>query len=309
MAAELLTYGDVSRVEDVVLNAVEQLTATETQIANMLGKTQARDTVHSYLVDTLATPGSLAVEMGRDFSNTAVSTPTRLTNIVEEIAKKIVVTRPQEAVEHYFGQNMTEYQTAKALKEWGNALEVDLILSNLASGVSGTTAKMSGILQAISKATNTTAHTSGTVFSATILDGLMQANWQNSNGDVATDLFVGGIMRRNIDNFTQKTNNIVNIGDATKILRTVTTYETAFGTVSIHLHRYVQTTDGSTDNATGRVLGIRPEKLKVAWLDKPTIMTDLSKNGAYTPRAIYGSCTLEVKNQDSHFHATGFLKA
>lgn len=309
MAAELLTYGDTSRVDDVVLNAVELLTATEDQIANIIGKTRARDTVHSYLVDSLATPGTLAVEMGRDFSNTAVGVPSRLTNIVEEIAKKIVITRPQEAVEHYFGQDMTNYQVSKAMKDWGNALEVDLILSTLASGVSGTTAKMSGILEAISKANNTTVHTSGTVFSATIFDGLMQDNWSNSNGDVATDIYVGGIMKRVIDGFTQKTNNLVTVGDASSIVRTVTRYETSFGTVTIHKHRYVQTTNGATDNATGRVLGIRPEKLAVAWLDMPTIMTDLAKNGAYTPRAVYGSCTLEVKNQNSNFWATGFLKS
>lgn len=309
MASELLTYGDVSRVDDVVLNAIEQLTATESQIANMIGKTTARDTVHSYLTDSLATPASMAVEMGRDFSNTSMTTPVRLTNIVEEMAKKIVVSRPQEAVEHYFGQDMTNYQLSKTLKEFGNGLEVDLILSTLVSGASGTTAKMSGILEAISKSTNTTAHTSGTVFSATILDGLMQNNWQTSNGDVATDIFVGGVLRRAIDGFTQKTNNLVNIGDVSKIVRTVSRYETAFGTVTVHKHRYVQTTNGSSDAATGRVLAIRPEKLAVAWLDKPTVLRDLAKNGAYTPVAVYGSCTLEVKNQDSHFHATGFLKA
>ncbi len=309
MTAELLTYGDTSKVDDVVLNAVELLTATESQIANMIGRTRARSTIHDYLQDTLATAATLSVEEGRDFSNATLSVPTRKTNIVEEIAKQFVVTRPQDAVEHYFGQDMTNYQLSKAMKEFGNALEVDLILSTLASGVSGTKAKMAGILQAISKANNTTVHTSGTVFSATILDGLMQDNWSNSNGDVATDLFVGGIMKRAIDNFVQKTNNLVNIGDVSRIVKVVTTYETSFGTLTVHKHRYVQTTDGSSDNATGRVLGIRPEKLKLAWLDMPTVLNDLAVSGAYTKKAVYGSCTLEVSNQNSNFWATGFLKA
>lgn len=47
------SYGDVSKKESVVLNAVEILTAKETMIFNMLGKTNAIDTVHSYLTDTL----------------------------------------------------------------------------------------------------------------------------------------------------------------------------------------------------------------------------------------------------------------
>ena len=52
-AGILLTYGDVSAKEDVVLNAIEILTAKESQIFNMLGKTNAISTVHSYLTDTL----------------------------------------------------------------------------------------------------------------------------------------------------------------------------------------------------------------------------------------------------------------
>ena len=301
----LLTYGDVSRKEDVVLNAVEILTAEENTVMRLLGKTEAIDTVHSFLVDTLATPGTLAVAMGTDPSLTALTTPTRLSNIVQEVAYAFQVSRPQEKIQHYHGQNETERQLSKGLMNWGNAAEYDLVRSTLVSGLSGTTAKMNGVIAAISKSTNTTAHTSGTVFSATILDGLMQDNWTNSNGDVATDLLVGGVMRRVIDGFTQKSNIVVNNpSSAMTIVKTVSTYETAFGTLSIHKHRYVQ----ETADATGRVLGIRPEKLKIAYLDKPMVK-DLAENGAYTKKMIYGSLTLEVNNQDSNFFASGFLKS
>lgn len=304
IANGLLTYGDVSRKEDVVLNAVEILTATENQVMNSLGKTKAIDTVHSFLVDTLQTPGSLAVAMNTDFTLSALTTPTRLTNIVQEIQKTVQVSRPQEVVQHYSGANETERQMSKALKDWGNGAEFDLVRSTLVSGLSGTTAKMNGVIAAISKSTNTTAHTSGTVFSATILDGLMTDNWTNSNGDVATDLFVGGIMKRVIDSFTQKTNVVVNAPGITNIVKTITTYETSMGTLQIRKHRYV---DISGTDATCRVLGIRPEKLKVAYLDMPFIK-DLAEGGAYTKKTIYGSLTLEVRNQDSNFFASGFLR-
>ncbi len=301
----LLTYGDVSRKEDVVLNAVELLTAEENAVLTKLGKTSAIDTVHSYLVDTLQTAGSKAVAMNIDFTLSAQTTPTRLTNLVQEVAEAIQVARPQEKVAHYFGQNMTEYQTTKALKNWGNAVEFDLVRSTLVSGLSGTTAKMNGIIAAISKSTNTTAHTSGTVFSASILDGLMTDNWTNSNGDVATDLFVGGIMRRVIDNFVQKSNVVVNTPGISTIVRTVSSYETSMGTLMVTKHRYV---DIQGTDATCRVLGVRPEKLKIAYLDKPMIK-DLAENGAYTKKAVYGSMTLEVRNQDSNFFASGFLRS
>jgi len=299
-----LSYGDVSRKEDVVLNAIEILTAQENQIFNKLGKTTAIDEVHSFLVDVLDTPGTLAYQQGADFSNAALVTPVRLTNIVEEIAKKFAVSKKQNAIEHYHGQNELERQTSKALMDWSNSAEFDLVRSTLVSGVSGTVAKMNGIIAAISKSTNTTVQTSGTVFSASILDGLMAANWTNSNGDVATDLFVGASVRQTIDTFVQKSNVVVNSPDISTIVRTVTTYATAFGTIDVAVHRYI----AQAADATGRILAVRPEKLKIAFLTKPMIMTDLAKAGAYDPRAVYGSFTLETRNQDSNFFASGYLK-
>lgn len=299
----LQTYGDSTIKTDIVLDSVEIISAREDGVFSMLGKTNAIAMVHSYPTDTLAGAGSQAVEQGQDFTYLARTTPSLLTNIVEEIAIPIRVTRPQMAVQHYHGQNELDRQLAKGLMEFSNAIEFDLVRSTLVSGVSGTVAKMSGIIQAISKSTNYTAHTSGTVLSATILDGLMQNCWTSSNGDVATDLFVGGAGKRITDNFIQKSNVVVNSPDIRGIVKTVTTYETAMGTLTIHKHRYVQ----QAGDATLRILAIRPEKLKVAFLEKPTVLTDLATSGAYTPRAVYGSATLEVRNQDSNFFAEGFL--
>lgn len=301
----LRSYGDSAAKEDVVLNAMEILTARENMIFNMLGKTSAMNTIHSYLTDTLATPGSLAVAEGGDYTATALTTPTRLTNIVQVIAKNYKVTRTQQEIQHYHGRNELERQTEKAMMEWMNSAEFDLIRSTLTSGASGTAATMSGIIEATSKSTNHTSHASGTVWSATILDGLMKDNWDNSNGDVATDIFMGSFLRNVTDGFTQKSNIVVNNpGGQTQIVRTVSTYETAFGTLRIHKHRYVQ----QSGDATGRVLAIRPEKLKVAFLRRPYIDTGLQRGGDYDNRAIVGKATVEVHNQDSHFYADGFDK-
>lgn len=306
ISGALQTYGDVSKREDVVLNAIEILTATENSVQTALGKTKAINMVHSYLVDTLATAGSLAVEQGADFTLATLSTPTRLTNIVEEIAKAILVTRPEEIVQSYSGLNELQRQMGKSLKDWGNALEFDLVRATLASGLSGTVAKFNGIINGTSLANNTTVATSGTVFSATILDALMENCWETSNGDVATDVFVSGIMRRVIDNFTQKQNVVVNApGGFENIVRTVSTFETSMGTLSIHKHRYITQT---ADTNKGRVLAIRPEKIKIAYLDMPFVK-DLAENGAYSKKAIYGSCTVEFHNQNSNFYTEGYLYA
>lgn len=285
MTFEHLTYGDVSRKDDVVLNAVEILTAKETQIFNMLGKTSAIDTIHSYLTDTLKTAAANAVAEEADYTNLQRTAPSRKTNIVQIVAIPFRVSRTQQEVEHYHGQNELQRQTSKALMEWANDAEFNLLRSTLVSGISGTAPKMSGILECISKSTNVTAQTSGTAFSATILNGLMQANWTNSNGDVATNLFVGAYLRNVVDSFTQKTNTLVSAGGVSTIVNTVSVYQTSFGTLQIHTHRYINV---SGTDATGRVLGLNPTKLKVAMLKSPYIDTGLSRAGDYDSRAVVG---------------------
>lgn len=301
----LRTYGDTSIKTDVVLNAIEILTAKETQIANMLGKTSAISTIHSYQTDTLRTAASAAVAETGDYTALVVTTPSLLTNIVEKVAIPFKVGRTTQRVQHYQGENELARQTKKAMMDWGNAFEFDLVRSTLVSGASGTVPKMSGIIEAVSKSTNHTSHNSGTVWSASILSGLVQANYDNSNGDLATDIFMGSFLRSTTDDFAQKTNVVVNnAGGQTTIVKTVTTYETAFGTVRFHTHRYIQQ---STD-ATGRVLAVRPDKLKIAYLAKPFIDMDLARSGDYDFRAVVGEATLEVHNQDSNWYADGFDK-
>lgn len=125
--AILSSYGDNSRKEDVVLNAVEILTARETMIMNMLGKTEAVNTIHAYLTDTLATAGSLATSEGGDYTMSTRTTPSRLTNIVQNIAQPFAVTRTQRKIQHYHGQDELSRQTEKALMEWANGFEFDLV--------------------------------------------------------------------------------------------------------------------------------------------------------------------------------------
>ena len=299
------TYGDVSIKEDVVLNAVEILTAKETQVMNMLPKTKAIATVHSYLTDTLRTPASLAVSEEADYAPANQTTPSRKTNINTHVVAAVKVSGLQRAVDHYHGEDELERQTRKALMDFGNAFEFDLVRSTLTSGVSGTAPKMEGIITHISKSTNTTAHTSGTTFNASHLEGLMKANWENSNGDTATDVLMSANIRNLLDAATQKSNVVVNQANGiTDIVKMTSTYTTAFGKVQVHTHRYVL----QTADATDRILGINRNKLAVAWLRMPFMDTKVARSGDYEIRAIVGDGTLECRNQDSNFFAHGFLK-
>lgn len=301
--AILRSYGDVSKRESVA-SIVEYLTAKETQIWNAIGQTKAIDVVHATLLDTLSAPGSLAVAEAEDYTNSTRTTPSRLPNVVEQIAQPISVSRTQKAISHYHGENELTRQTTKAMKEWGNGAEFDLVRSTLVSGVSGTVPKMRGLIAHISKSTNTTAQTSGTVWSASILKGLMKDNMDNSNGDTAEDIYMGSFLKDKTDDFTNKANNVVTGSNIRQIINAVDVFETGLGKVAVHYHRYVQ----QSSDANARVLGLNLSKHQKACLMEVTIDDDLARSGPYDKKAVVGSYTLATSNQDSNFFADGYDK-
>lgn len=297
----LRTFADSSRKESV-LPLVEILTAEETWFLNNLGKTRATDTIHSTLTDTLRTAASAAVSEAADYSAGARTTPSKVQNIVEKVAIPFKVSQTEQAVERYVKENELSRQTSKAIRDWALAAEFDLVRSTLTSGVSGTTPTMSGIIEAISTSDNVTSHTSSTTFSASIIRGLMKTNWDNSNGDVVSDIFMGSYLSNAMDSFTNKSYTVVNGSNETSVVHSVDLYETGLGKVRKHTHRYVyQSGDG-----TGRVLGVRPEKLKIAYLIQPFVDKDLARSGPYDFYAVTGDLTLEVRNKKSNFFADGF---
>lgn len=295
------SYGDVSRVDDV-LGLIEYLTAKESSIFNMLPKGSAKDTIHNTLTDTYRTAASAAVAEDTDYTSVTRTSPSRVTNVIQNVAIPFQVTRTQQLVDHYHGENELARQTAKAMVDWHNAVEYDIVHSTLTSGQSGATPKMSGILEGISKSTNYTAHNSGTVWSASVLKGLQAECWNNSNGDVATDLFLGKVMKDKTDDFTNKSTNVVTGTNVKEIVLAVDVFETGFGKLRVHAHRYVQL----SSDATSRVLALNPDKLGIAFLERPRIDTGLARSGDYDMRAVVGKLTLEFKNKDSNYHATGF---
>ena len=122
---------------------------------------------------------------------------------------------------------------------------------------------------------------------------------------MATDLFMGSFLRDKTNDFTGNRSMQINIDATSKtLIDAVDKYQTSFGVLNIHVHRYVQQ---STD-ATARVLAINREKLKIAYLERPRIDTGLARSGDYDQLSVVGKMTLEVRNQDSHWFSSGFDK-
>ena len=301
----LRSYGDVN-IRESVRPLIEILTAQEDSIQNALRKTKAIQGTHSTLLDTLDTAADAAMGEAEDYTTGAHTTPVRLSNVVQTTAKTIQVSRFQQTAAHFTGENELERQTKKRMIDWHNSVEFSLVRNTLVSGVSGTAPKAEGLIAHISKSTNTTAQTSGTVWSASILKGLMKANWDNSNGDVATDLYMGSILKNNTDDFVNKSTNVVTGVNTREIVTSVDVFETGLGKVRVHAHRYV---DISGTDATCRVLGLNLDKHAIAYLYEPFVDKEIARSGPYDKYAVVGAWTLETRNQDSNFFASGYLMA
>ena len=298
--AILRSFGDASAREDV-LGLIENLTATENTFLNGLGKTQAIATVHSTLTDTLRTAQSRAVAEGADATLLANWTPSRVTNVVESIAIPFGVTGIQDAIDHFQGQTESVRQTRKALTDWGNAAEFDIVRGTLVSGASGTAATMKGVISWIT--TNSTTQTSGTQFNATQLQNILADVYDKGNGEQITDIFVGSLMKRRISSFTAGATKFL-MAKEKEVVDSVDVYESDFGRLRVHLHRYVQ----QSGDATGRVLGVNMDKWKLAYLRRPYIQ-DLAISGDYVKKQVIGDLTVEARNQAINFFMDGFLKA
>ena len=295
---------DATRKEDGVLGLIELLSPVENYAFNTFRRTVARDMVHFWHDDTLNAVATRAAEEGADYTYVARTTPNRRQNLVQGIVWPFRVTFEAIAIETWVGQNQLAYQTAKNMKDFANSVEYDLWRSTLVSAVDGTAAKLSGIIQIASDGGNHTSHDSGTVLNASHIRGLMRENYDNGNGEMATDLFVSSFSRALIDSFITKTNVILNASDVTKITERVSVFETSFGTLRLITHRYMEI---STD-ATGRLMALRPEKFAIAYLESPFIQENLSVAGGYVPRALRTSLTLECSNKLVNWFADGFDK-
>lgn len=283
---------------------VEQLSPAEDTLFRTLGKTKATNTVHQWLVDTLAATAT-ASEEAHQFSGTALNNPARSTNICELITLDFGVSDTQRAVDHYGFADRFAYEQEKALKSWRNKAESDILRSSLVSGASGYNPQMIGIINCIS--TNTTAFASGTVFNQSLLDMLLAAGWDNGNGEAVTDVYVGSKMKQRISGFSGRTGTYATIPlEQETLITTTSRYISDFGDLTVHLHRYMQKDYASSADATGRVLGIAASKFNIAYLIPPKVET-YGKRGTTTDASVVGQLTVESLNERTSFYASGFL--
>ena len=290
--AQVFSYDSNARRESL-LDIITNISPIENYLLSNLAKSKSSNTQHEWVTDTLKTPATNAQVEGSDASFANRTNPTRVTNWTQIVRVDFQVSDSERARNYPQFADRYRYEMSKAMKEWGNDAEFNLVRASQATGLgSGTARQMVGIKGAIT--TLTTTH-SGVSLSELHLNNYLQNAW-NQGGKVDT-ILVGPTLKRRISGFTANGTKQFQQEDK-KLVNVVDVYISDFGPVEVILHRFVTLTSDTNQD----IIGIQKDKFRVAYFREPEHVS-LAKTGSSTKGMIEGELTLEYLAENSSFKA------
>lgn len=290
------TYDDRAIREDL-LDLITNIDPEEDQLYVGLAKHKATQPYHQWLTDTLSPVALVAKVEGFDPSFAARTNPTRSANYTQIISAEFQITDSERNSNTAGFKDRYTYEMEKAMLEWRRNAEFSIMRSSLISGTGSAARQLAGVKAQI--VTLATAQ-SGVSLSENILNSYLQNAW-NQGGNVDMVL-VGGTLKRRISQFTNTNTRFV---DATtsNVNNTINVYDSDFGRVEIHKHRYVtiQAADTNLD-----IIGLQKDKWAVAHLDEPHYQ-EIPRTGYSSKGMIVGELTLEALAENSSFKGTAHL--
>lgn len=295
MAIGLITFGDVSRQEDVA-DLIVNVDYKSTPFLSRIGESVATNTYHEWLTDTYAAPAVDAGVEGGDVSIVDLTAPSRLGNVVQLFQKVITVSDTEIAIPHYGMNDPFEYQTQKKMVELARDMELAHIAGTVGSGSSGIARYENGAIALITS--NKTAQTSGTSLTETVFNQLLQLVYTSGTDEDVDLILVTPYNKRVIDLFATNVTRYVDVDEFKQVLR-VDVYTSSFGQHEIVMERNIP---------NGAVLGVDSSKWRTAWLvNRRVAIRPLAKTGSATKALMEGEATLEALNQKSSFYASGYF--
>lgn len=188
------------------------------------------------------------------------------------------------------------YQVNKNLVEHAKDMELAIMAGSRASGSSGVARRMTGVINALT--TNATTRASGSSLGETTFNDVMELVYASTN-EVATEVYTGATLKRDISGFTGGATKNVDAEDK-RLVRSVDVYEGDFGLAKIFLHRDVP----AGANAK-MVVAINPKYHLKSWL-RPTKVTPIAKDGDRDRSQITSELTLEHRGEATGAAVGGF---
>jgi hypothetical protein len=289
------TAMDVQTHEDL-LDFMCDVTPDETPLLSMLQRVPATAVKHEFLEDTTFVPttsasGFVGAIDGDERAADAQAQPARRVNYNQICRRDYIVSGTMDAVDNAGVGSWSGYQMMKALKEIALQAEISLINGTLAGtpqGTSGIARRMAGIDGWFASPSG------GTVVSAG-LGTMTEANFnllfqQIWTASMSPDTVLASpTLKSLVSGYTTvaRIHHDSGVNDPRTVVRNVQRYESDFGTVDIHLSRFIQ----SANNPHG--YAFRKEFLRTAWL-RPPAVEELGKAGDARKLMVLAELTLEV---------------
>lgn len=253
------------------------------------GTSTAQNTLHQWLIDTLAARAHNAKIEGADPTYPTLTAPSRNVNFTQILTKPLDVTDTQRAVNHAGLRDAYMYQAQKKLKELSNDIEHAITRGSNASGTGSASRQMDGVLNCIDTTVTTVA--SGTSLTENIYNTLLQAIW-DLGGD-PDETYVGARVKRQISAFSANVQRNIAADDRRQV-NSIDVYESDFGLQKIFLSRDMLQAAGNGNS----LVALQNDKFRTAWLRRP-FLQNLAKTGDSTKAQYVAELTLECLNEKS----------
>jgi hypothetical protein len=302
MAYGLQTYDDSARREDLI-DVIGDVSPDNNPLMTLLATTSASGTYHEWLEDYISRPTSIskAVE-GAAATYSDLTQPSRRGNFTNIITTTYRVSGTERAVNVAGMGDPFDYQSAKALREWKNQAEYNLINATGLSGSSGVAREMVGIEAVVTS--HYTNLLSGTSLSESDFNDMVDGVWSDVGADDVFDMvLVPFKLRQKISTFTAGSTKYVDARDR-RLTRPVMVYESDGGVHRIFAHKDVRSavaTPGPT------MFGLKEDKWRIAYLRKP-FRELLAKDGDRDNGQIVGEFTIEYLAERANARRSGYAQ-
>ena len=272
------------------MDIITNISPDETPLMNKFGRSKVTGMIHSWLTDSLGTPGENAQLENQPFSSTPATPRVKLDNNIQIFMRDCVVSDSQEAVLKAGVKSEMAYQLAKTLKMI--ALDVEYAIVNNDTKVQGT-AVVQGKFGGVPYFNSATFHQN--TVTADEDDGLTEENLNDAIqkawevGGTPDICVVSGVNKRIISGFTGNAHR-ERSADSTKIKQIIEIYESDFGMVNTVLHR-LQPDD--------RVDLLQSEYWKLAYLI-PFKTYERPKDSLMNGKVVTGQLTLECRSPEAN---------
>jgi Family of unknown function (DUF5309) len=276
-----MTYGLLSTsagdIRESLLSILRDVSPnTDNYFVSNLGTgPAATNTLHQWVVYNTARPTSVTATVeGSVPSYGDLTAPSRTTNITEIVSEPVRVSGTMRAVSVATGEDPYVFQKTQALKRLKADMEYITINGVRASGASGVAGALTGIDGMIS--TNVTARASGTSFTETELNDIMNDTWTQVGSEYVADLIVCPmIVSRRISGFTSNLTRFIDASEK-RLTNQVRVYDSQVGqSVMIIPHKDVQSAAG-----TLTVYALREELYNLSFLtNREPMYEELAKDG------------------------------